>query len=94
MNHVDLNQRPVLADYARLKIDRINGEPTLLFPEGVLILNATAQAIVLLCDGQKSGHEIIATLNAEYEVDEAALRADVIECLADLLQRNLILLKS
>lgn len=94
MTHVDLNCRPVLASHVRLKIDPVSGDPILLFPEGVLILNSTAHDIVQLCDGKSSGHEILTALSAQFEVDEPTLRSDVVECLADLLQRNLIILKS
>lgn len=93
MSHVDLNCRPVLAAHVRMKIDPISGDPLLLFPEGVLILNSTAHDIVLLCDGQANGGEIVAALSAQFEVDEPTLRSDVVECLTDLLQRNLIILK-
>ncbi len=94
MSHVDLDRRPVLLSHVRLQIDPVSGDPILLFPEGVLILNSTAHDIIVLCDGNASGHEILSALSAQFEVDEATLRADVVECLSDLLQRNLIILKS
>jgi len=93
MTHFDLNKRPILATHVRMRIDVMSGDPILLFPEGVLVLNATAHEIVNLCDGKANGHEIVTALSAQYEADEAALRTDVAECLNDLLQRNLILLK-
>ncbi len=93
MSRVDLNYRPVLVDHVRLKTDPVSGDPVLLFPEGVLILNSTAYDIVLLCDGQTNGHEILTALSADYEIDGSALRSDLIDCLTDLLHRNLILLK-
>jgi pyrroloquinoline quinone biosynthesis protein D len=92
MNSVDLNLRPALASHVRLKIDPVSGDPVLLFPEGVLILNSTAHDILLLCDGRATGHEILVGLSVQYEIDAATLEADVAECLADLLQRNLIVL--
>ena len=94
MSHVDLNRRPVLATHVRLKMDPVTGDPLLLFPEGVLILNSTAHDILLLCDGKASGHEILTALSTQFEIDETTLRADVVECLSDLLQRNLIIFKS
>jgi pyrroloquinoline quinone biosynthesis protein D len=93
MSRVDLNCRPLLAAHVRLKIDPVSGDPILLFPEGVLILNSTAHDIVSLCDGQATGHDILTALSAQFEVDEPTLRADVVECLTDLLRRNLILLQ-
>jgi pyrroloquinoline quinone biosynthesis protein D len=93
MSPVDLTCRPVLATHVRMKIDNVSGDPVLLFPEGVLILNSTAHEVVGLCDGKATGHEIVSGLAAQYEIDETTLRADVVECLADLLQRNLLILK-
>jgi pyrroloquinoline quinone biosynthesis protein D len=93
MNSVDLNNRPALASYARLRTDPLTGEAVLLFPEGVLVLNSTAYSIILLCDGQTSGREILTALSADYAVDEDLLQADVTECLADLCRRNLVVLK-
>ena len=93
MNSVDLNHRPALASHVRLKIDTVSGDPVLIYPEGVLILNSTAHDIVKLCDGTANGHQILAALSAEYEVDGSALQEDVTECLTDLLGRNLVVLK-
>jgi len=94
MSTVDLNSRPALAPHVRMKIDPVNNEPVLLYPEGVLILNPTAHEIVQLCDGARTGADILTNLSAQYEIDAATLRDDVVECLADLLQRNLLVLKS
>ena len=94
MSNLDLNCRPMLASHVRLKTDPVSGDPILLYPEGVLVLNSTAHDILLLCDGTANGHEILAALSAQFEVDEPTLRTDVVECLTDLLRRNLILLKS
>ncbi len=94
MSRVDLNCRPVLAAYVRPKTDPVSGDPILVYPEGVMILNATAHAILVLCDGHATGHDILTALSAQFEVDEPTLRSDVVECLADLVQRNLIILKS
>jgi pyrroloquinoline quinone biosynthesis protein D len=93
MSLVDLNSKPALASHVRMKIDTVSGDPILLFPEGVLILNSTAHEVVGLCDGKATGNEIVANLAAQYEIDEATLRADVVECLADLVRQNLIVLK-
>jgi pyrroloquinoline quinone biosynthesis protein D len=61
----------------------------LLFPEGILELNETAQEIVTRCDGRTIG-EIVRCLAEEYDADAATLAADVRETLVDLLQRKLI----
>ncbi len=62
----------------------------LLHPEGAVELSETADAIVQLCDGARTGEEIIAVLAAEYEVEPEVLRADVDSCLDALMARGLI----
>jgi pyrroloquinoline quinone biosynthesis protein D len=80
---------PRLARGVRLQTDSKTGNSVLLFPEGVLELNETAQDIVSRCDGRTLG-EIIQTLAEEYEIDPQVLGADVQEILSDLQQRKLI----
>jgi coenzyme PQQ biosynthesis protein PqqD len=96
MNQILINEQacPVLARGVRLQKDSKTGEPVLLFPEGVLYLSATAHEIVKHCDGQTTAAAIISSLANEYDVDEETLRADVLECLADLIQRKVIVLGS
>jgi len=72
-----------------LQTDSKTRNSVLLFPEGVLELNETAQDIVKRCDGRTVG-EIIQALAEEYEVDPETLAADVRETLADLQRRKLI----
>ncbi len=72
-----------------MQTDSKTGNGVLLFPEGVLELNETAQEIVVRCDGRTVG-EIVQALALEYEFDPQMLAADVQETLADLQQRKLI----
>ena len=93
MRDLDLNSRPALAPNVRLRVDPVTNEPILLFSEGVLVLNDTAHEIVQRCDGNATVQQIVAALGAEYEVDAATLQDDALECLRDLLGRNLVVLK-
>jgi coenzyme PQQ biosynthesis protein PqqD len=93
MPSIDPTSRPALAPGARLQIDKVSGEPVLLYPEGVLELNGTAHAILNLCNGAATVREIVAALSAEYEVEEAILQTDAVECLGDLVNRHLVILK-
>jgi pyrroloquinoline quinone biosynthesis protein D len=86
---IDDSAQPKLARGVRLQTDSKTGNSVLLFPEGVLELNDTAQDIVTRCDGRTVG-EIIRTLAEEYEVDPKMLGADVRETLSDLQRRKLI----
>jgi pyrroloquinoline quinone biosynthesis protein D len=81
--------QPTLARGVRLQTDPKTGNSVLLFPEGVLELNETAQEILTRCDG-RTVSEIIQALAEEYNVDLEMLAADVRETLADLQRRKLM----
>ena len=89
---IDGSDQPRLARGVRLQTDFTTGNSVLLFPEGVLELNETAQDILTRCDG-RTVSEVIRALAEEYDVDPQMLAADVRETLADLQQRKLIELK-
>jgi len=81
--------QPTLTRGVRLQTDPKTGNSVLLFPEGVLELNETAQEILTRCDG-RTVSEIVQALAEEYDVDPKTLAADVHETLADLQRRKLI----
>lgn len=87
---IDPQSRPALAARVRLQIDPVNGEPVLLYPEGLLRLNETAHEVVTRCDGKTTVENILGALSSEYEVSADELRADVLDCLAQLHGRQLI----
>jgi pyrroloquinoline quinone biosynthesis protein D len=88
---LDPSQRPTLASHVRLQMDPVTGDPVLLFPEGLLVLNATAHEIVRRCDGQTSIAEMIRQLTDEFDAGEETVRNDILENLTQLRHRNLIL---
>ena len=57
-------------------------------------LNEVGGRVWDLCDGSRSVASIAEALSAEYEVEEAVLRADAMECLGDLLNRHLVVLQT
>jgi pyrroloquinoline quinone biosynthesis protein D len=81
--------QPKLTRGVRLQTDSKTGNSVLLFPEGVLELNETAQEILTRCDG-RTVSEIIQALAEEYNVGLEMLGADVRQTLADLQRRKLI----
>ena len=81
--------RPSLAKGVRLQVDSVTGKNVLLYPEGIVELNETAQEILSRCDGRTLG-ELVRALAEEYEADPNALAADVRDTLADLQERKLI----
>jgi pyrroloquinoline quinone biosynthesis protein D len=81
--------QPRLAGGVRLEIDSTTGRGVLLFPEGILELNETAQDIIARCGGHTL-REIVRGLAQEYDADLEILAADVRETLADLERRKLV----
>ncbi len=80
--------KPLLAGKARLKWDAAREKPLLLFPEGVLVLNDTAHAILELCDGRRSVAEIAKILGERYHAE--GLEGDVKEVLQRLVEKSLV----
>ncbi len=83
---------PRLAPRVRLQIDQVSGDPVLLYPEGFLLLNPTGHAIAQRCTGALSVQEIARALAAEYDAAEEDLLGDVAAYLAELHQRQLVIL--
>jgi pyrroloquinoline quinone biosynthesis protein E len=71
----------------RLVHDEARGQDVLLYPEGVLLLNETAGAVLRRCDGSRSVDEIAADLTREYA---GASSPDVLALLDGLVARRLL----
>ena len=82
--------RPRLSRKARLKFDERSGQSTLLYPEGVLVLNPTGEAIVRLCDGKSTLEEIAADLAGRYQTFPSLIASDLVGYLGRLAERRLI----
>jgi pyrroloquinoline quinone biosynthesis protein D len=91
MSSPDLSLRPILASHVRLKVDSASGDPVLLFPEGLFVLNSTAHEIVQRCDGKTSVAELIRQLAEEFDASAEVLQNDILDNLHQLERRNLIL---
>ncbi len=87
---LDLAARPVLAARVRLQTDGVSKEPVLLFPEGVVQLNATGIAIVQYCDGHHTLQEIVKELAKSYHISLSALQEDVEAFLRALYSNSLL----
>jgi pyrroloquinoline quinone biosynthesis protein D len=90
MNAPSAESRATLARGVRLRNDPLTGEPLLLFPEGILPLDATAHDILLRCDGELTLANLVRALGEEYEAEPDELRADVVQCLTQLRQEMLV----
>src|SRR5690349_20642089 len=82
--------KPMLPDRVRVQMDRVSGKPVLLYPEGVLVLNPTGHAIVLLCNGQRSIKQIASDLALKFSAPVDAIRDDVVQYVERLRVKNLI----
>jgi len=89
MAEIDDDTRVRLARRARLQLDETTGKMVLLFPEGIVELNETAQEVLTRCDGRSLG-SIAVALAEEYEIDLARLAADVREIVVELQRRKLV----
>ncbi|WP_020670611.1 pyrroloquinoline quinone biosynthesis peptide chaperone PqqD [Amycolatopsis nigrescens] len=78
-----MTDRPSLRRGIRLTYDHVRETHVLLFPEGVLMPNPTAVAVLELCDGVATVADIAAKLSGRYSgVREQDVR-DVLVKLAD-----------
>jgi pyrroloquinoline quinone biosynthesis protein D len=82
-----LAARPRLSTRARLQYDAVREKQVLLFPEGLLVLNETAAAVLALCDGECSVGDIAGELGARYG---RPVEEDVLTLLNRLLSKRLI----
>ena len=80
--------RPTLATGVRLHRDQVRDRDVLLFPEGALVLNETAAAVLALCDGSRTVDDIAAELSPRY--GGADIRDDVAELLAGIAEQGLM----
>jgi coenzyme PQQ biosynthesis protein PqqD len=84
---LSLTDRPQLRRGVRVGTDPLSEETVLLFPEGVLILNETAAAVVRQCDGNHSVAEVVQAVGNVYN-DVAA--EDVLSLIRDLMAQRLL----
>ena len=83
-------QFPKLSPRARLQKDKVTGKPVLLYPEGVLMLNTTAHAILVRCTGHETVQQIAAQLAGQHQATPHEVQSDVIKYLDRLRARNLL----
>jgi pyrroloquinoline quinone biosynthesis protein D len=78
---------PELRRGVRLSFDHVRETHVLLFPEGVLVPNTTAAAVLELCDGARSVTDITTVLGKRF----TGVRADdVLDVLARLGERRVV----
>jgi pyrroloquinoline quinone biosynthesis protein D len=78
---------PQLRRGVRLSFDHVRETHVLLFPEGVLVPNATAAAVLELCDGTRPVTEITSVLERRYT---GVREQDVLDVLSRLGERRVV----
>ncbi len=81
---------PKLAAHARVQADPLSGATMLLYPEGALVLDDAASAILRRCDGFRTVEAIAAELAGDFEGDPLEIANDVRDCLRELEERGLV----
>jgi pyrroloquinoline quinone biosynthesis protein D len=65
-------------------------QQVVLFPEGMIRVQGTAQNILELCDGQRTVEEIVVTLSGRYGAGDPAKIAEDVSSFLEALQRKRI----
>lgn len=66
MNEIIANARPLIGRGFRLQWEAAQNTHVLLYPEGMVKLNASAGEILSRCDGKRTINEIIADLERTF----------------------------
>ena len=82
--------RPRLSARARVQIDKVTGKPVLLYPEGALLLNPTAHAILTLCTGEEAFDAIVSGLAGRFQAPLAEISRQTASFLNRLRAKNLL----
>jgi len=79
---------PRVAPKARLQWDEVRGRHVLLYPEGLVALNATGAEILGLCDGTHSLADLVEILTRRY--GGAGVERDIVAFLEGLAAKALV----
>ena len=74
---------PRLPSKVRLQWDDARNQAMLLFPEGVLMLNPTANAVLELVDGKRSVGDIVSELTRKFDAEAPATEAEAVDLSMD-----------
>ena len=92
MSEVAASARPVVGRGFRLQWEPAQQAHVLLYPEGMVKLNASAGAIMSRCDGSRTVAEIVTDLERTFGV--AGLTGDVAAFVAMALDKNWLELRA
>jgi pyrroloquinoline quinone biosynthesis protein D len=87
---INAQSRPSLPKGVKLKRDEVRGRWTLLAPERIFEIDATAATVLELCDGKRDLEAIVAELAHRYTAPAAVIEKDVVAMLADLKAKRVL----
>ncbi|MFY9969029.1 MAG: pyrroloquinoline quinone biosynthesis peptide chaperone PqqD [Roseiarcus sp.] len=90
MTDMDSRSRPRLPRGVKLRHDDVRGRWTLLAPERIFEVDATAATVLQLCDGERDLAAIVAELGRRYNAPEAVIEKDVVAMLGDLKAKRVL----
>lgn len=82
--------KPRLPRGVKLRHDDVRQRWTLLAPERIFEIDATAAAVLQLCDGERDLGAIVAELAARYNAPPAVIEKDVVAMLGDLQAKRVL----
>lgn len=81
---------PRLPRGVRMRFDAVRNAHVLLAPERAFDLDEIATEVLKLVDGQRSIGTIVDELAARFDADPKVIEVDVIEMLADLMNKRVL----
>jgi len=92
MNRAEIAGGSVLrfAPHARFRFDAVRQAWVVLMPERLLLPDEQAVAVLRLIDGGRDADAIVEALSRQYEAPRAAIAADVMAMLQDLLDKKVL----
>jgi len=83
---LSVEARPKLNRMFRLQWEEVQQGYVLLYPEGMVQLNASAAEIIRRCDGLTSVNELVADLESAFA--QSGLRSQIVQLLAQAYARR------
>jgi pyrroloquinoline quinone biosynthesis protein D len=87
---LNANSRPRLPRGVRLRHDDVRARWTLLAPERIFEVDATAAAVLQLCDGERDLGGIVAELAQRYNAPQEVIEKDVVAMLGALKAKRVL----
>ena len=92
MSRVEIAGGSVLrfAPHARFRFDEVRQAWVVLMPERLLLPDEQAVAVLRLIDGGRDADAIVEELSRQYDAPRAAIAADVMVMLQDLVDKKVL----